>query len=106
MSKVKVEKVVESKSSMIRRMYFDEGKEVSEISKETGIRYQMVYNIVSESCLKRGIEMRVREKGDSKKDRIVELFKEGRSLKDIARECDTYYNYVSKVVNRHLNESK
>lgn len=43
--KVVIERV-ENKSEMIRRMHFVEGKSVSDIHRLTGIRYQMVRNIV------------------------------------------------------------
>jgi transposase-like protein len=99
----KKEQVQVSKSEMIRQE-FKSGLAIPEISKKHGIRYQMVYNVISEYCLKNGIEMPKRETGDSKKDRIIELYQEGKGLKQIAQECDTYYNYVSKVVSRFLAE--
>jgi hypothetical protein len=37
---------LESKSQLIRRLFFKEGLPIKDISSKTGIRYQMVRNVV------------------------------------------------------------
>lgn len=86
-----------SKASKIRDL-FDLGFEIKEISNITGIRYQMCYNNVSNYILKNRIEV-VKEERVSKKDIVINMYNNGSSLKDIAFEIRSSYNYVWKIVN-------
>lgn len=88
-----------SKASKIRDL-FDLGFEIKEISNITGIRYQMCYNNVSNYILKNRIEV-VKEERVSKKDIVINMYDNGSSLKDIAFEIRSSYNYVWKIVNEY-----
>jgi|BioPla2DNA2_1021312.scaffolds.fasta_scaffold175003_1 transposase len=101
--KVDFEKILKdeslSKSEKIRRLYVG-GLSVSEISKLSGFRYQMCYNIIDDYCVKNGIEKKTSKKGESKSDVIVKLFKEGKSVKEIAYMTDSWPNYVYRVLKK------
>jgi transposase-like protein len=85
----------ESKSKMMVRMY-NEGGEISEISKIMGVRYNFVYNVVSNYCRVNEVDLRTVEK-DSKKGAIIELIEKGLSNNEISRELKSCYNYVFSV---------
>ncbi len=98
------EKSVQKSKSQVIREGFAAGQTIAEISKNNNIKYQMVYNIVSDYCLRNGIEMPKRVTNeDTKAKRIIEMFESGKyTYNEIAREIGTYYNYVSRVISKHL----
>lgn len=58
----------ESKSAMIRRLHFTEKLEKGEIARRTGIRYQMVYNIIDKEKGKQAeIELEQQRQKEAKK---------------------------------------
>lgn len=93
------------KSEKMRRLYMG-GMEIGSIAKEMGVRYNFVYNVVSEMCRMSDVELRTKERDDSKKDKIVGLMKAGKSNVEIAKELKSNYNYVSKVVKEELRKVK
>lgn len=98
----KTEEVQISKSEMIRKE-FKQGKSISEIAKLHDLRYQFVYNIVSDYCLKNKIDMpRSRQDGETKAQKIIELFEAGKTTRQIMVELDTYPNYISRVISKYL----
>ena len=95
----KVMKIVNgegSKSSKMLRLY-DEGMEIGAIAKLLGVRYNFVYNVVSNNCRKNGEDVRVSKKLGSVKESIIELIEKGMSNTEISRELGKNYNYVFKV---------
>mgnify|MGYP001292067284 CR=1 FL=1 len=83
---------------------FELGLPVKDIHELMGVRYNFVYNVVSNYCNMNGIATESTVK-DGKKDQIIALFKEGKSLKEIAIELKTNYNYVFNVVKQYKKEN-
>lgn len=95
----KVEVIVastDSKSSKMKQL-FQLGLEVKEIATLMQVRYNFVYNVISNQIIVEGLEVST-EKQESKKDLVRELFNQGKSNKEIAIELKTNYNYIYKLV--------
>lgn len=86
-----------SKSAKIKRLW-ETGYTVKQVAEELGIRYNFAYNVISNHVNVGNIETVKQEKGESKKDLIVEQFKQGNSLKEISVNLRTNYNYVFNTV--------
>lgn len=89
-----------SKGAGIRAM-FAGGMSVKEISKESGIRYNQVYNVVNNEVLTKGLQDCVERKtGDghgSKKSQILEMLQSGKTIAETAQELKCLYNQVWQV---------
>ena len=86
-----------SKSKAMIELY-NEGLEIKQIAQAMDVRYNFVYNVVSNYCRMNDVELRTnKENGNSKKVKIEELFKQGKSNTEIAKELKTNYNYVYKI---------
>ena len=86
-----------SKSKKFITLY-NEGLEIKEIASLFNVKYNFVYNVVSNYCRMNEIELRTNQvNGSSKKVMIEELFKQGKSNTEIAKELKTNYNYVYKI---------
>ena len=98
MEKGMVKKVVGMEISKSQKMVklYEGGLEVSEIAKEMGVRYNFVYNVVSNYCRMNGKEMRVVKK-ENKKMIIIDLIEKGKSNVEISSELRCSYNYVFGV---------
>ena len=86
----------ESKSARMIAMYND-GMEISAIAKELGVRYNFVYNVVSNDCRKSGKEVRVGQKQVTVKAAIIAKIEEGKTNSEISLELGKNYTYVFKV---------
>ena len=90
-----------SKSKKFITLY-NEGLEIKEIASLFNVRYNFVYNVISNYCRMNEVELRTNKvDGSSKKVMIEELFKQGKSNTEIAKELKTNYNYVYKIT-KHL----
>ena len=86
-----------SKSKAMVELY-NAGCEIKEIAEAMQVRYNFVYNVVSNYCRMNEVELRTnKENSNSKKARIAELFAQGKSNTEIAKELKTNYNYVYKI---------
>ena len=86
-----------SKSKAMIELY-NEGLEIKEIATAMDVRYNFVYNVISNFCRMNDVELRTnKNKENSKKVLIEQLFKEGKSNTEIAKELKTNYNYVYKI---------
>ena len=93
-----------SKSKKFITLY-NEGLEIKEIASLFNVRYNFVYNVVSNYCRMNEIELRTNNvDGSSKKVMIEELFKQGKSNTEIAKELKTNYNYVYKITKQLIQE--
>lgn len=105
-TKAMVTKVVNneglSKSAKMKEL-FDLGMEVKEIAEVMAVRYNFVYNVVSNYCNMNGIETAVTKKA-GKKEAIIELFLAGKSNKEISIELKTNYNYVFNTLKAYKAE--
>lgn len=105
--KVEVEKIMKCESSKSEKMkkLFLGGLEVKEISEMMNVRYNFVYNVVSNLIRVEDMEKDIiKESKEGKKDEIVKLLKAGKSNIEISKELKCNYNYVWKVVNEELKK--
>lgn len=93
-----------SKSKRFIKLYND-GMEIKEIASLCNVRYNFVYNVISNHCRMNDVELRTNQiNGSSKKVMIEELFKQGKSNTEIAKELKTNYNYVYKITKQLIQE--
>ena len=93
-----------SKSKAMIELY-NEGLEIKEIATIMNVRYNFVYNVVSNYCRMNEVELRTnKENNNSKKVMIEELFKQGKSNTEISKELKTNYNYVYKITKQLTQE--
>ena len=87
-----------SKGACIRKL-FAGGLEVKEISAITGIRYNHVYNVVKNEVLVHGLEVETssRSNENSKKNQILVMLEQGKTVTEISKELKCMYNYVWQV---------
>lgn len=105
-SKKKVGEVVNnenlSKSGKMREL-FNMGFSVKEISNLLGVRYNFVYNVISNYVNVNEIKV-VNEKTVTKKELIIKLYEEGKTRKEISIELKTNYNYVFNVIKEYTSK--
>lgn len=93
-----------SKSSKMKELFL-KGLDVKTISEIMNVRYNFVYNVVSNMIRIEGLdEQIVKETKENKKDEIIKLLKEGKSNVEISRILKCNYNYVWKIVNEELRK--
>ena len=87
-----------SKGACIRTL-FAGGLEVQEISTITGIRYNHVYNVVKNEVLVHGLEVETSDRSNenSKKNQILVMLEQGKTVTEISKELKCMYNYVWQV---------
>ena len=102
-----IKKVVASEKSKSAKMkeLFDLGMSVKEISEVLNVRYNFVYNVVSNYVNVNEIKVET-NKREGKKEKIVALYKEGKSYKEISIELKTNYNYVYNVIKEYKLENE
>lgn len=95
-----IKKVVEneglSKSAKMKEL-FEMGLPIKDIAQHLGVRYNFVYNVISNYVNMNGIEVETTKKAN-KKDAIIKLHKAGKTNKEISIELKTNYNYVYNTV--------
>lgn len=98
MTKAEIKKIVDQDISKSQRMIqlYNGGLEVKDIAKVMGVRYNFVYNVVSNYCRMNDVQMRVVVK-ENKKATIIQLIKAGKSNVEISAELKCCYNYVFGV---------
>lgn len=107
MGKAEVKKVLESQASKSAKMkeLFLGGLDIKTIAELMGVRYNFVFNVVSNMIRTEDLEEKVvKETKDNKRNEIVRLLKEGKSNVEISKELKCNYNYVWKVVNEELKK--
>ena len=87
-----------SKGACIRTL-FAGGLDVKEISTITGIRYNHVYNVVKNEVLVHGLEVETSDRSNenSKKNQILAMLEQGKTVTEISKELKCMYNYVWQV---------
>lgn len=99
--KVKVENGEISKSEMFRQLY-EADYSISEISKKTGNVYSFVYSVIERHCDKNGLELRTKSKdSETKASKFRELYDEGLTIGEIAKELNSNYSYVWSVIDKY-----
>ena len=99
MKNEKIQKILNGEGSKSGKMLalYNEGMEIGEIAKLMGVRYNFVYNVVSNDCRKSGNEVRVQKKLGTVKTAIIERIDKGMTNTEISKELAVNYNYVFKV---------
>lgn len=85
-----------SKSKKMIALYGME-MEIKDIAVLMGVRYNFVYNVVSNHCNITGIAMKTVAK-EGKKDQIIDMYLAGKSNKEISIDLKTNYNYVFNTI--------
>ncbi len=88
-----------NKSEKMRRL-FDMGLDITSIANHLCVRYNFVYNVVMDYLRVNSAKAAQdnNESHETKKQSIINLFKQGHSLTQISNILKTDYNYVSRVV--------
>ena len=100
MKQNEIQTIINNATSKCRVMVelYNAGCEIKEIAEAMQVRYNFVYNVVSNYCRMNEVELRTnKENGNSKKAQIAKLFAHGKSNTEIAKELKTNYNYVYKI---------
>lgn len=85
-----------SKSQKMKTL-FEAGLSIKEIAELINVRYNFVYNVISNYVVTSEVEI-IKEEKINKKQIIIEMFNKGLTVKEIAIELKTNYNYVYKIV--------
>jgi hypothetical protein len=97
--KAKMEKVATdeslSKSAKMKAM-FDMGAEIKDIATLLQVRYNFVYNVISNYVIVNGLAT-TQEKKESKKDVVWKMLDEGKTVKEIAVELKSNMQYIHKL---------
>ncbi|MNV11601.1 hypothetical protein D3C71_1021710 [compost metagenome] len=88
-----------SKSAKMKEL-FDIGLDIKEIAVIMNVRYNFVYNVVSNYVNMNKIETVAKEK-NVKKDEIIAMHLKGKTNKEISIELTTNYNYVHNVLKQY-----
>ena len=107
MTKAEIKKVMDQEISKSQKMIqlYNGGLEVKEIANVMGVRYNFVYNVVSNYCRMNDIQMRVVKK-ENKKATIIQLIEAGKSNVEISAETKCCYNYVFSVRKAYEKEKQ
>ena len=100
MKQNEIQKIISNATSKSKAMIelYNGGLEIKEIANAMQVRYNFVYNVISNHCRMNEIELRTNKTNEnSKKVMIEKLFKEGKTNIEISKELKTNYNYVYKV---------
>ena len=95
-----IQKIINNASSKSQAMVelYNSGLEIKQIANAMDVRYNFVYNVISNYCRMNDIELRTNKNNEnSKKVMIEKLFHEGKTNVEIAKELKTNYNYVYKI---------
>ena len=93
-----------SKSKAMIELY-NGGLDIKQIAQAMDVRYNFVYNVISNHCRMNDIELRTNKGNEnSKKVMIEKLFKEGKTNVEISKELKTNYNYVYKITKQLIQD--
>lgn len=94
-----------TKSAKIVELY-GTGMAIADIAKKLGIRYEFAYQVSKRHAQAAGEEFSTnRVQGDTKADKIRELYDKGLTIAQIAKELKTHNSYVWQVCHAY-KESK
>lgn len=103
-----VEKLVkdETKSKSLRmKELFELGMEIKDIATKMNVRYNFVFNVVSNYVRINDIETTSVERNSRKKE-IIDLFLNGKTNTEISKLLKVNYNYVFKVLKEYKQEQE
>ena len=101
MTKKEMQEVVKNAKSKSEgyKLLYNKGVEIKEIANFYGVRYNFVYNVISNYCRVEDVELRTshRTDGESKKNQVIAMLNEGKTCTEISKELKTHINYVYKI---------
>ena len=99
MTKSEINNILNSEASKSKKMIelYNGGMDIGDVAKLMNVRYNFVYNVVSNECRKNGSVVRTLRKQGAVKESIIALIQEGKTNSEISRELGKNYNYVFKV---------
>ena len=101
MTKKEMQAVVKNAKSKSEgyKLLYNAGLEINEIKDFYGVKYNFVYNVISNYCRVEDVELRTnhRTNGESKKDQVIAMLKAGKTCTEISKELKTNINYVYKI---------
>ena len=99
MTKTEINNIIGAEGSKSKKMVelYNGGMDIGSIAKTMNVRYNFVYNVVSNECRKAGIEVRTLRKQGEVKSSIITLIEAGKTNAEISRDLGKNYNYVFKV---------
>lgn len=87
-----------NKSDKMKQL-FDAGLHVKDIATLMSVRYNFVYNVISNYCIRQGIKMpSATKEGANKREIITEMHLAGKTNKEIAVELRANTTYVHSVI--------
>ena len=107
MKNMEIQKIINNSTSKSQAMIelYNQGLEIKEIANIMDVRYNFVYNVISNYCRMNDIELRTNKGNENTKKVMIEkLFKEGKTNVEIAKELKTNYNYVYKITKQLIQE--
>ena len=107
LTKNQIEKLLndENKSKSLKmKELFELGLEIKDIAIMLNVRYNFVYNVVSNHVRINDIEVENVERNSRKKE-IIDLFLLGKSNVEISKDLKVNYNYVFKVIKEYKTEN-
>lgn len=99
-----VNDVSKSKSLRMKEL-FELGLEIKQIAILMNVRYNFVFNVVSNYVRINDIEVTNSER-NSRKNEIIELFLKGKTNTEISKLLKVNYNYVFKVLKEYKAENE
>ena len=107
MKNMEIQKIINNSTSKSQAMIelYNQGLEIKEIANIMDVRYNFVYNVISNYCRMNDIELRTNKGNENTKKVMIEkLFKEGKTNVEISKELKTNYNYVYKITKQLIQE--
>ena len=107
MKNLEIQKIINNQTSKSQAMIelYNQGLEIKEIANIMDVRYNFVYNVISNYCRMNDIELRTNKGNENTKKVMIEkLFKEGKTNVEISKELKTNYNYVYKITKQLIQE--
>ena len=107
MKNMEIQTIINNATSKSKAMVelYNQGLEIKEIAIAMDVRYNFVYNVISNHCRMNDVELRTNNGNEnSKKVMIEKLFKEGKTNVEISKELKTNYNYVYKITKQLIQE--
>jgi DNA-binding NarL/FixJ family response regulator len=107
LSQVAITKIITqedlSKSARMVQL-FEAGLTVKQISEAMEVRYNFVYNVISNYSVVNDVKIEKTVKA-GKKEEIIKLHLEGKTKKEISVELKTNYNYVYNVLKKYTADN-
>ena len=99
MTKKEMQEVVKNAKSKSEgyKLLYNKGVDIKEIANFYGVRYNFVYNVISNYCRVNGVALRTVKHAVNKKDAIVQMLQAGETPTAISAELKTNINYVYKI---------